>query len=46
MSPSAWLVTGTTGFIGGFLTAALLKRGEHVIAAVRPARDRTPAQRM
>lgn len=40
------LVTGATGFIGGFLTAELLKRGAGVIALVRPSGETSPLQRM
>jgi len=40
------IVTGSTGFLGGFLTAALLRRGCRVISLVRPRNGSTPWQRM
>jgi len=39
------LVTGATGFIGGFITAELLRRGIRVIAPVRPKGGRPPRDR-
>ncbi|MFO7948770.1 MAG: SDR family oxidoreductase [Candidatus Fermentibacteraceae bacterium] len=39
------LVTGATGFIGGFITAELLRRGVRVIAPVRPGGGRSPRDR-
>jgi len=39
------LVTGATGFIGGFITAELLRRGVRVIAPIRPSGDRSPRER-
>lgn len=41
-----FLVTGATGFLGAYITAALLRRGHHVIALVRPRFGKTPEQRM
>ena len=40
IDPSAWqgrnvLVTGATGFLGGWLVGRLLKYGAHVVALVR-----------
>jgi nucleoside-diphosphate-sugar epimerase len=43
--PGPVLVTGATGFIGGFLTAELLGRGIRVFAPVRTAPGRTARQR-
>ena len=43
---NAFLVTGATGFLGGYITAELLRRGEYVIATVRPRFGMTPSQRM
>lgn len=40
------LITGATGFIGGFLTAELLKRGAGVMALARPRGETSPLQRM
>lgn len=40
------LVTGATGFIGGYLVSAMLKRGNRVVAAARPKDGRSPEQRM
>jgi nucleoside-diphosphate-sugar epimerase len=39
------LVTGATGFIGGFITAELLRRKVRVIAPIRPRGDRSPRDR-
>ena len=39
------LVTGATGFIGGFITAELLRRGVRIIAPIRPRGDRSPGDR-
>jgi nucleoside-diphosphate-sugar epimerase len=47
MSPKkAFFVTGATGQLGGYITAALLRRGERVITAVRPGRGKRPEQRI
>ncbi len=41
-----FLVIGATGFIGGFLTAELLRQGHHVIALVRSKNGRSGDARM
>jgi nucleoside-diphosphate-sugar epimerase len=42
----AVLVTGGTGFVGGFLISGLLGRGEHVYALVRPVEGKAPYDRL
>ncbi len=40
------IITGATGFLGGHLLAALLRRGERVVALGRPRGEETLAARM
>lgn len=46
ISGSTFLVTGATGFLGGFITAELLRRQAGVIAAARPGRSAGPEERV
>ncbi|MFO7895852.1 MAG: SDR family oxidoreductase [Candidatus Cloacimonadales bacterium] len=46
MSSSPILITGATGFLGGFLAGELMKRGRRTILAVRPKGNDTAQQRV
>ncbi len=46
MSNSPILVTGATGFIGGFLAGELIKMGRKTILTVRPKGSDTARQRV
>ena len=46
MSNSPILITGATGFLGGFLAGALIKRGRRTILTVRPKGNDTARQRV
>lgn len=45
MSDSPILITGATGFLGGFLAGELIKRGRRTILTVRPKGSDTARQR-
>lgn len=40
------LVTGSTGFLGGFIAAELVRRGVRTILAARPSGGRSPGERV
>lgn len=46
MSDSPILITGATGFLGGFLAGELIKRGRRTILLVRPKENETARQRV
>ncbi|MFO7735944.1 MAG: SDR family oxidoreductase [bacterium] len=46
MSNSPILITGATGFLGGFLAGKLIKKGRKTILAVRPKGNNTARQRV
>jgi nucleoside-diphosphate-sugar epimerase len=46
MSNSPILITGATGFLGGFLAAELIKRGRRTVLIVRPKGKETASQRV
>ncbi|MGM0532380.1 MAG: SDR family oxidoreductase [Bacteroidota bacterium] len=46
MSNSPILITGATGFLGGFLAGELIKRGRRTILTVRPKGNDTAPQRV
>lgn len=46
MSDSPILITGATGFLGGFLAGELIKRGRRTILIVRPKENETAHQRI
>lgn len=46
MSNSPILITGATGFLGGFLAGELIKRGRRTILTVRPKENDTAQQRV
>jgi nucleoside-diphosphate-sugar epimerase len=46
MSSSPILITGATGFLGGFLAGELIKKGRRTILVVRPKGSETAQQRV
>ena len=40
------LVTGSTGFLGGFIAAELVRRGVRTVLAARPSGGRSPGERV